>query len=190
MRLWRLAAMLASLPLAASAAEVGGVKVDERANVAGSELQLNGAGLRKMFLAKVYVAGLYLTEKKTSPVDVLALAGPKRVSVILMRNLSARQLVDALDRGIRQNSSPTEQRQLKPDIAQLRANLMSFRRGTKGDVITFDCLPDVGTLVLVNGEAKGKAIPHDALYHVFLRVWVGEKPTNAGLKKALLGRAS
>ncbi len=90
MRRWRLAVMLASLPLAASAAEVGGIKVDERANVAGSELQLNGAGLRKVFLVKVYVAGLYLTERKTSQADILALAGPKRLSVILMRSLSAR----------------------------------------------------------------------------------------------------
>ncbi len=190
MRLWRLAAMIASLPLAASAAEVGGIKVDERANVAGSELHLNGAGLRKMFLVKVYVAGLYLTEKKTSPADILALTGPKRLSVILMRDLSARQLVAALDKGIRENSSATEQLRLKADIEQLTANLLSFRRGRKGDLITFDWLPDAGTLVLVNGEAKGEAIPEGALYRVFLRVWVGDKPTNAGLKKALLGRAS
>ncbi len=80
--------------------------------------------------------------------------------------------------------------QLKTDIEQLKANLLSFQRGKKGDVITFDWLPGAGTLVLVNGEAKGKAIPRDALYLVFLRVWVGDKPTNAGLKQALLGRAS
>jgi hypothetical protein len=183
-------AMLASLPLAASGAEVGGVNVEERANVAGSELRLNGAGLRKMYLVKVYVAGLYLTEKKTSPADILALAGPKRVSVILMRDLSARQFVDALDKGIRENSSATEQLQLESDIECLMATLLSFRRGKKGDVITIDWLPDTGTVVLVNGEAKGKAIPRDALYQAFLRVWVGDKPTNARLKRALLGRVS
>lgn len=182
--------MLVSLPLAASAAEVGDIQVDERANVAGSELQLNGAGLRRIVFVKVYVAGLYLTEKKTSPADILALPGPKRLSVILMRDLPERQLVDALDKGIRENSSAREQVHLKAEIEQLTASLLSFRRGKKGDLITLDWLPDTGTVVLVNGEAKGKAIPQGTLYRVFLRVCVGEKPTSAGLKKALLGRAS
>jgi hypothetical protein len=47
--------------------------------------------LRKRVLFKVYVAGLYLTEKRKSPAEVVALAGPKRVSITLMRNLPARR---------------------------------------------------------------------------------------------------
>jgi len=46
---------------------------------------LNGAGLRKRAFFRVYVAGLYLIEKRTSSQEVLALGGPKRVSITLMR---------------------------------------------------------------------------------------------------------
>ena len=86
------------------AAEVAGVKVDERLKLGSDELVLNGAGLRTKAFFKVYVAGLYLAEKKTSATDVLALPGAKRISMRLMRDLSARQLADALDEGIRDNT--------------------------------------------------------------------------------------
>lgn len=188
MRFWQLAAVLVAVPLAASAAEVAGIKVDERARVGGSELELNGAGLRKRLFFKVYVAALYLPEKKMSPADVLALPGPKRVSITLMRDLSAQKLVDALTEGIRDNTSPVEQQQLKGRIAELTATWFSFRHCAKGDRITFDWVPDTGTRVLLNGTAKGRAIPGEDLYDAFLRVWVGDRPTNAGLKQALLGQ--
>ena len=49
--------------LGAGAIEVAGVKVDEGAEVAGSRLVLNGAGIRYKAVFKVYVAGLYLNRK-------------------------------------------------------------------------------------------------------------------------------
>src|SRR5262249_41926707 len=67
--------LLVFLALPAFAAEVAGVQVDERAKVESSDLVLNGAGLRTKYFLSIYVAGLYLTEKKTSPADVLALPG-------------------------------------------------------------------------------------------------------------------
>lgn len=189
MRLWRLVALLAAVPVAASAAEVAGIKLDERVRVAGSELELNGAGLRKKLFFRVYVAALYLTEKRTSATEILALPGPKRVSIILMRTLPAQELVDALTKGIRDNNSPGEQEHLQGRIQELTSTWLSVREYEKGDVVTFDWEPGVGTRVLLNGEARGAAIPGDDLYRAFLRVWMGERPTSAGLKRALLGEA-
>ena len=188
MRAWRLAALLVSISVAASAAEVAGVKLDERTTLGTSELVLNGAGLLKRLFSKVYVAGLYLTEKRKSPADVLALAGPKRIQITLLRNLPARDLVDALTEGIRDNSSLEQQRALKGRVDDLAANLLALRQGKKGDVITLDWLPDAGTLVVVNGELMGDAIPGDDLFRALLRVWLGDRPTTSGLKKALLGQ--
>jgi hypothetical protein len=119
---------------------------------------------------------------------VLALAGPKRASITLMRNLPARELVEALKDGIRDNSSTEEQQALKGRVEELAANLLALRQGKKGDVITVDWLPDAGTLVVLNGEVKGGAIPGDDLYRALLKVWLGDRPTSAGLKKALLGQ--
>ena len=69
--------LLAFVAGPALAAEVAGVRVDDRARVEASELVLNGAGLRTKYFVNVYVAGLYLAQKKTSTADVLALPGAK-----------------------------------------------------------------------------------------------------------------
>jgi hypothetical protein len=119
---------------------------------------------------------------------VFALAGPKRFSITLMRSLPAWKVVDGLKRHIRDNTSPEEQRAPNDRVEELAASLLAVRQGREGDVITFDWLPDAGTRVSLNGEAQGKAIPGDDLYRALLRVWLGDRPTNAGLKRALLGQ--
>jgi hypothetical protein len=68
--------------------------------------------------------------------------------------------------------------------------MLALRQGKKGDVIQVDWLPDAGTLVRVNGEPKGKPIPGDDVYRALLKVWLGDRPTSAGLNKALLGRTN
>jgi len=188
-RAWRLGMAIVGLAAVASGAEVGGIRVDVRTSLGASELVLNGAGLRKRAFFKVYVAGLYLTEKRTSPQDVLALGGPKRLIITLLRDLSTRQLVDALRDGIRHNSSREEQQAVKGRIDGLVADLLAVPQGRKGDVLTVDWLPDAGTLVALNGEVKSHAIPGEDVYRALLKVWLGDHPTSAGLKKALLGQA-
>lgn len=186
---WRLALLLVPLSAVAGATEIAGIKLDERAKVGESELVLNGAGLRRRVLLKVYVAGLYLAERRTSPAEVLALAGAKRLSITLLRNLPARKVVDALKDGIGENSSPAEQQALEDRVEDLAANLLGLGQGMKGDVITFDWLPAGGTVVALNGEVRGNPIPGDDVYRALLRVWLGDRPTSGGLKNALLGRA-
>jgi hypothetical protein len=182
-----LTVLLVSLPLGTSAAKIACVTVADRATLGTSDMVLNGAGLRKMTFVRVYVGALYLSEKRTSPAEVYALAGAKRISITLLRNLPARKFVDALKGGILENSSAGEQRALKGRVEALEANLLTLGERKKGDTITLDWLPDAGTLVVANGERKGKAIPGDDLYRALLRVFLGDRPTNAGLKQALLG---
>ncbi len=187
-RQWVLAGLLVSMPVVAGAAEIAGIKLAERTKLGTSELVLNGAGLRKRFFFKVYVAGLYLPEKRNSPMGVFALAGPKRASITLLRDLPAQELVVALTTGIRANSSLEEQQTLQGRVDELAASLLSIRWGRKGDVITVDWLPDVGTVVTLNGQVKGRSIPGYDIYRALLRVWLGDHPTSADLKKALLGQ--
>ena len=61
---WLLAAAaLALAPAALAQVTVSGVKYDETADVRGTKLQLNGAGVRYKAVFKVYTAGLYLTQE-------------------------------------------------------------------------------------------------------------------------------
>jgi hypothetical protein len=171
----------------ALAAEVAGVKVDERAKLGSSELQLNGAGVRTRLFFKVYVGALYLPERKSSATEVLALRGAKRVSMALLRDLTARQLTDALEEGIRANSSAAELAALKERIDALVATMNEIGSAKEKTVITLDFLPESGTRVTVDGEARGKPIPGEDFFVALLRIWLGEKPVDADLKKAMLG---
>lgn len=172
----------------ALAAEVAGVKVEERVKLGSYELQLNGAGLRTKAFFKVYVAGLYLSEKKTNVADVLALPGAKRVSMRMMRELSAKQLTDALDEGIRDNTPSGEQETLKDRLAELSATMAALQSAKEGDIIALDWLPGTGTHVVLNGEPRGKAIAGEDFYRALLRIWLGDNPVSGSLKRALLGQ--
>lgn len=184
----RVLVLLALLSTTASAAEIAGVTVPEHARVGTSDLVLNGSGLKKKVIFKVYVAGLYLAEKRQSPADVLALGGAKRLSITLLRSVTAREFVDALHAGIDANSPPEERRVFEDRLGRLAAILLTLGQGNKGDLVTFDWLPGTGIRVEMNGRVRGPTIAGDDLYRALLKVWLGERPTSAGLKRALLGR--
>src|ERR1700674_2979681 len=66
----------------ALAAEVGGVRLEDKVSVGAQELVLNGAGVRTRVLFKVYVASLYLPQKDTELAAVLA-KSPRRMQLHL-----------------------------------------------------------------------------------------------------------
>ena len=63
------------------AAEVAGVKIDDTLNFGGSQLTLNGAGIRYKAVFKVYVAALYVGKKSSQTQEILAQPGAKRISI-------------------------------------------------------------------------------------------------------------
>jgi hypothetical protein len=183
-------ALAALLPLAGLAAEVGGIKLADkmRFDTGGPELVLNGAGIRTRFVVKVYVAGLYLTEKKGAAADAIALGGPKRVSITMLRDVGAQQFNDALVEGFRANNSAAEVEKLKGPLDELSAVMSALGEAKKGSVIALDFVPGTGTRVLVDGAAKGKPIAGDEFYRGLLRIWLGDKPVDGDLKKGMLGQ--
>ena len=71
MRKLILAATLVLAATSASAVTVAGVNIPDSADVNGQKLVLNGAGLRKKFVVKVYTGALYLTAKQSNPAAIL-----------------------------------------------------------------------------------------------------------------------
>jgi hypothetical protein len=182
--------LAALLPLAAVAAEVGGVKLDDKARIdaGGPELVLNGAGIRTRFVVKVYVAGLYLAEKKAAAADAIALAGPKRVSITMLRDVGAQQFNEALVDGFRANNTAADVEKLKGALDELSAIMNALGEAKKGSVIALDFVPGTGTRVQVDGAPKGKPIAGEDFYRGLLRIWLGDKPVDADLKKGMLGQ--
>jgi long-chain acyl-CoA synthetase len=168
------------------AAEVAGVKLEEKVSLGGGDLVLNGAGLRKKAFFKVYVGALYLTQKQNSTAGVLAQKGPRRVQMSLLRDLTADQLVDALIEGLTENHSKAEMDGMKAQADQLASIMRSMKEVKSGQVVTLDFVPGTGTVVALNGSAKG-TIVGDPFNNALMKIWLGEHPVSDSLKKDMLG---
>ena len=173
--------------LQVSATEVAGVKFDESIQLAGTELKLNGAGIRYKAIFKVYAAGLYLKDKKATVPEVLAAAGPRRVTIVMMRDLSNEEFGRGFMTGIQQNTDKAEKSKMTSQFIRFGELFASVPELKKGDVMTNDWIPGVGTVVALNGKKMGEPYPDLAFYNALLRIWLGESPVDRGLKKAMLG---
>lgn len=175
---------------AAHAVEVAGVKFDDQTKIGMTDLVVNGAGLRKKVFFKVYAMALYLPEKQSEADAALAAKGAKRISINLLRDLSAQQFVDALQEGMAHNHSEAEMSALKERMKQLADALLAIGEAKSGTAVQLDWLPESGTRLTVNGQIKGKDIAGEDFYRALLKIWLGGKPVQDDLKQALLGKSS
>lgn len=170
-------------------AEVSGVKLDDTARVGNHDLKLNGAGVRYKAIFKVYVAGLYLDGKKSTVTDILAAPGPKRLTIVMLRDIGAEEFGNSFMAGIQKNSDRAEKTKVINQLLKFGELFASIPELKKGDVLTTDWIPGSGTHLLLNGKKITEVIPDVVFYNMFLKIWLGEKPADAQLKKLLLGEA-
>lgn len=173
----------------AVAAEISGVKFDETTTVAGKELVLNGVGMRTKFIIKVYAAGLYLPEKKHSVPDVLKLDGPRRMTLVMMRDISSDDFGQAFMTGLNNNIDNAEKAKYAGQISKFGEMFGAIAGLKKGDVLHLDWIPGSGTQTELNGKKIGEVVPELGYYNAVLRIWLGDKPVDSSLKPALLGAA-
>lgn len=171
----------------AHAIQVQGVNIEDSATVGGKSLVLNGAGARIKAVFKVYAVGLYLTEKKHTPADVLALTGPKRFKIVLLRELSSDEFGQAFLAGINKNLEKDEKSKYVNQITKMGDMFATLDDAKKGDVIIGDYVPGVGTTITFNGRQLGSTMPDGNFYNAILRIWIGAHPADNLLKPALLG---
>ena len=185
-----IAASLVTLTAGASIAqtvELEGVKLEPAVKVGTATLQLNGAGVRTRVVFKVYVAGLYVPQKSTSASTLLAQKGARRVAITMLRDVDAESFSKALSDGLHNNHTEAQLAGMKAQIDALNATLKAVGEVKKGDVIHFEYIPDAGTRATVNGLVRGSVIPGEDFFTAVLRIWLGDKPSDAGLKKGMLG---
>lgn len=169
------------------AVEVEGVMVPESAQVDGKSLTLNGAGVRTKFFFDIYVGALYLSERATSSEQVVNAKGPKRLTMsFLYDEVSSEKLVDGWIEGFEKNQSKALMEKLKARLDQFNS---MFSDAHKGDLISFDFLQDGSTVVTLKGKTAG-VIDGADFQRALLEVWLGRKPADRGLKKAMLQGSS
>ncbi|MFT3954734.1 MAG: chalcone isomerase family protein [Piscinibacter sp.] len=189
-----LAAALAALlgtPLAQaqSVTELAGVKYEASAQVGNAKLLLNGAGIRYKAVFKVYTAGLYMGAKAATTDAVLAAPGPKRMHIVMLRDIDANELGKLFTRGMQDNSPREEFSKSIAGTLRLSELFAAKKKLVAGDSFSVDFVPGQGTTVLINGKASIEPIKEPEFFTSLLRIWLGNNPADAQLKDALLGKA-
>jgi hypothetical protein len=100
--------------------------------------------------------------------------------------VSAGAFTEALGEGIRANHSEAEAKGLEPRVKELAAIFGELKEARKGMALALDWNGSATQLV-AQGKPVGKPIEGADFYRALLRIWIGDKPVQDDLKKALLG---
>lgn len=190
--LQRLALAGASFLLAAHALAapmtVADVKYPDTVELRGSKLQLNGAGIRYKAVFKVYTAGLYLEKPAATSQEAMALGGPKRVDITMLREIDSSELGKLFARGMEDNMDRNAFSKLIPGVLRMGQIFSEHKKLVAGDTFAIDWLPGTGTVITVKGVPQGEPFKEPEFFNALLGIWVGAKPADYKLKDALLGK--
>lgn len=164
-----LLALVLSVP--AFAGTLAGVTLPDKAEVKGQTLVLNGMGLRKKFVIKVYVGGLYLPQKEKSAQKVLAGDAPFRMVMHFLYDVSKDQMCDAWSEGLEANT-PKASAEVKKSFSTLCGWMDGVGEGQK---LALTYVPGEGTHVEVGGKHKG-TLPGAPTADAILATWLGPEP--------------
>jgi hypothetical protein len=173
----------------AQAARYEGQTFADSLALGGSPLVLNGTGKRQVAWLKGYLAALYLTRRANTPDEAYRTPGPKRIEMRILIEASTMELVKAVDKGMGRNCTEPEKLAVAERQKQFTTVIASVGKVRKGDLITIDYLPERGTVLTINGKVWGSTIPGADFYTAFMKVFLGEKPSDTKLRAGLLGQA-
>jgi hypothetical protein len=180
--------LAASLP-ATAALQMDGVSLEESVQVAGKNLKLNGAGISMRMIFKVYALGLYLPSHQETSREVLHGEGPKRLMIAMLRDVSGSDFNEEL-RQYAVGDGASVPAHILDNMQRIVQAIDRQAHGLrKGDTLTLDWVPGTGTLVALNNKLLTEPLRELDFYKALLNIWLGEKPTDTGLKMRLLGQA-
>jgi len=167
----------------AQARGLSGVSLPQVVNVNGKDLALNGSAIaRDRVVFEVYVIGLYLETKTSDALTAIKIDQTKRIVITMLRSVSRRMFVDAVEKRVTRNSTPEEMPGLRLRLDTLEEALPDLK---KGDILDFTYLPGAGTLVRRQGQEL--AIPGKDFAEALFSAWLGREPDSRALKRDLLG---
>ena len=179
-----IALSLVGAAVAAEAKTVAGVNVPDTVTVNNQTLVLNGASIRKKLFIKIYVGGLYLAAKQSDAAAVITTDAPRRMLMHFLYGVSKSQISEAWEEGLRDNT-PNASAEVKANFNKLISWMEPI---DKGKQLVFTYVPSSGTIVEINGVAKG-TLPGKATADAILATWIGPKPGPGNdFKKEVLGK--
>jgi hypothetical protein len=160
------------------------VPFPEHMPVSGTDLTLNGLGVRKATFLKinVYVAALYVTKQTHDAASLIDSDTPQELVLHFVRDVGVDDLTKAFHEAFERDGADRSP-SMKERIAKLNGWMTDMKKGQR---LTFLRTPHTGVRVIVNGTQKG-LIEGDDFARAFVSIWLGATPPNPELKSGLLG---
>lgn len=176
--------LFASIANAAQERTCREIAFPEHVQVEGTDLTLNGLGVRKATFLKVnvYVAALYVTRPQRDSKPLIESDGTQELVLHFVRNVDVDDLRKAFVEGF-DRVAANQAAALKDRVAKLNTWMTDMK---KGERLTFLRRPNSGVQVSVNGVQKG-TLEGDDFARAFVSIWLGPTPPNPELKTGLLG---
>jgi len=179
-------ALAASASALAAEVEVEGFKFADSAVVNGQNTVLNGAGVSSILSTKSTAVAFYLPHKQTTMEAACTEKGAKRIQFYMLRDVSARDLSNAMLDRIRQNAAEEFATNIL-QTAQLGVVFGNRAKVLKGDLVTVDYNPANQTTEFnLNGQKIGDTIKGESFFPMMMKVWIGPK-VRGSTRDALLG---
>jgi hypothetical protein len=172
---------LSMLGTAAWAAEMAGATLPDSLSAGDKTLKLNGLGLRKKAMFKVYVCGLYLESASKDAAAILAAEQAKAIRMHFLRDLTKAQLVEAFQEGFEANAKDKAGQK-----AAFDKMLALIPDAKQGETLTFTYVPGKGTALRLGDRDLG-AFAGKGFADAVFSIWLGAKPPTEELKKGMLG---
>ncbi len=168
----------------ASALEIGGVNMPDTIKAADSDLALNGAGIREKFFMKLYVGGLYLSQKNQDAAAIIAADAPMAIRLNIISSLiTSEKMENATMEGF-ENSTGNN---IEPLQNEIESFINIFREQiNEGDIFDFVYVPGKGVEVFKNTQAAS-VIEGLEFKKALFGIWLCDKPAQKSLKQEMLG---
>src|ERR1700684_123586 len=179
-----LATVVALAPLSlARAADLNGVAMPDTRMADGTQVQLNGIGLRTFSVLRIpiYVAGLYLERRNDNPDAIMHSTETKLLDIRFLRDVDAEAARKAWVEGFEGNCK-------KPcslDPHDVQRFLAAVPTVHNGDETTLLFSPNAVGVRLQGQPMSAINDPHFA--EIMLATFIGDEPPTPRLKRQLLG---
>ncbi|HZO38104.1 MAG TPA: chalcone isomerase family protein [Methylomirabilota bacterium] len=170
-----------TLDTAALAGELEGATLPDTLKAGEKTLKLNGLGLRKKAMFKVYVGGLYLESPSKDAGAILASDQAKAIRLHFLRDLTKGQLVEAFQEGFDANAK--DKAAQKAAFDRMLALIPDVKAGSS---LMFAYLPGKGTTLQVGSKELG-VFDGKGFADAVFSIWLGSKPPSEDLRKGMLG---
>ena len=148
------------------------------------EMGLQGQATKSVIFRPAFVSGLYLPDN--IPVENVLGDHPKRLEVHYLTKVPKERLTKYTIKKMRDNLSKEEFQSIEDKLEEMDQYFVTLAPGDKY-AITY--IPQVGTKFEYNGNLQG-IIEGEKFGKGVFSVWLGRKPMDKKLKKAMLGLKS